>query len=261
MMGESKSDGLGHLGEFEVPAEDRNRTSPFPYGGARFEYRAVGSAQNVSMVNTVLNTITAEAFNLVADRLEAGETPQEIIKDLYTAHSRVVYNGNGYAEEWPEEANKRGIWRLDSAVEAMCLLDSPKNVALFGSTKVFTEQELQARKEIILEHYTGTVEQEAVCMIDMISHHVIPSVKKCGLGPLADLEAAVPALRKSVAAIHAAEDPAEKAKLARVLRLETMIAARAHCDAAEGVVPAGDWTLATYNELLFMDMYPNQKSE
>jgi len=257
MLGDCAADGLGHLGDFTVPAEDRNRTSPFPYGGARFEYRAVGSTQNVSMVNVVLNTVTAEAFNLVADRMEAGEKPADIAKELYEAHKKVVYNGNGYDESWPDEADKRGIWRLDSAVEAMCHLDSAKNVALFGGQNVFTKQELEARKEIILDHYTGTVEIEALTMVEMLKQNVIPSVKAAGMGPLAALEAAVPVLESAVAAIHAAEDPADKAKLARVLRLETMIEARKHCDAAEEVVPADQWTLATYNELLFMDMHPN----
>ena len=80
-----------------------------------------------------------------------------------------MYNGNGYDEGWPDEANRRGIWRLDSAVEAMCLLDSPKNVALFGAQNVFKAEELSARKEILLDHYTGTVEMEALCMVDMIN--------------------------------------------------------------------------------------------
>lgn len=257
MLGGASADGLGHLGEFTVPAEDRNRTSPFPYGGARFEYRAVGSTQNVSMVNTVLNTITAEAFNLVADRLEAGEAAADIVKDLYEKHKRVVYNGNGYDPAWPEEANKRGIWRLDSAVEAMCLLDSEKNIALFGGENIFTKEELEARKEIILEHYTGTVEMECMCMIDMIKQHVIPAVKAAEIGPLAELEACIPTLESGIAGVHAADDPAEKAKLARVLRLETMISAREVCDKAEGMVPTESWTLASYNELLFMDFYPN----
>ena len=80
-----------------------------------------------------------------------------------------MYNGNGYDEGWPDEANRRGIWRLDSAVEAMCLLDSPKNVALFGAQNVFKAEELSARKEILLDHYTGTVEMEALCMVDIIN--------------------------------------------------------------------------------------------
>jgi len=257
MLGDAAATGLGHLEQFTVPAEDRNRTSPFPYGGARFEYRAVGSSQNVSMVNTVLNTITAEAFDLVADRLEKGEAAADIVKDLYSKHKKVVFNGNGYDPNWPDEANARGVWRLDSAVEAMCLLDSPKNVSLFGSQKVFTKEELVARKGILLDHYTGTVEMEALCMVDMIKQHVIPSVKASGKGPQAELEKAVSSVEAGLKAIHAAEDSGEKAALARTLRLETMIDARRHCDEAEAVVPADKWTLATYNELLFMDMYPN----
>ena len=94
--GEAGDGGLGHLGEFTVPAEDRNRTSPFPFGGARFEYRAVGSSQNVSMVNTVLNTITAEAFDAVSDRLEKGEKAADIIKDLYESHKKVRCTRSSY---------------------------------------------------------------------------------------------------------------------------------------------------------------------
>uniref|UniRef100_A0A7S2CDT9 GS catalytic domain-containing protein n=2 Tax=Florenciella parvula TaxID=236787 RepID=A0A7S2CDT9_9STRA len=250
-------EGLGHLSAFTVPAEDRNRTSPFPYGGARFEYRAVGSTQNVSMVNTVLNTITADAFKTVADRIEAGENAADVARELYTKHKRAVFNGNGYDEAWPEEAGKRGIWRIDSGVDAIQVLTSDKNIKLFGEQNIFTEPELAARQEVLLDHYTGTVEMEALTMIDMIKQHVIPSVKESGVGPLAELEATLPVLEAAVAAIHAAETAEEKGALARVLRLETMIDIRDTCDAAEAVVPAEHWTLATYGDLLFMDMYPN----
>ena len=111
--------------------------------------------------------------------------------------------------------------------------------------------------QVLLDHYTGTVEMEALCMIDMIKQHVIPSVKSCGMGPLAELEAAAATLEADVASIHAAGTAEEKGALSRVLRLETMIEIRDICDAAEAVVPAEEWTLATYNDLLFMDMYPN----
>ena len=131
---------------------------------------------------------------MVADRLEAGEAAADIVKDLYEKHKRVVYNGNGYDPAWPEEANKRGIWRLDSAVEAMCLLDSEKNIALFGGENIFTKEELEARKEIILEHYTGTVEMECMCMIDMIKQQIIPACKEAGVGSVADLTAAADTL-------------------------------------------------------------------
>ena len=110
--------GANSISEID-PAEDRNRTSPFPYGGARFEFRAAGSSQNVSLINTVLNTITAEAFAIVADRIEAGETPTAVARDLLKAHSKVIFNGNGYDPEWPDTAVEKGIWRIDSGVEAI----------------------------------------------------------------------------------------------------------------------------------------------
>jgi len=250
-------EGNTHLSEFSVPAEDRKRTSPFPYGGARFEYRAVGSTQNVSMVNTVLNTLAAEGFKTIADRVEAGENIADVARDLYTTHKRAVFNGNGYDPAWPEEATKRGIWRIDSGVDAIQTLTSAKNIEIFGTHNIFTAEELAARQEVLLDHYTGTVEMEALCMIDMIKQHVIPSVKSCGMGPLAELEASAATLEADVASIHAAGTAEEKGALSRVLRLETMIEIRDICDAAEAVVPAEEWTLATYNDLLFMDMYPN----
>lgn len=251
----------GHLSDFTVPAEDRNRTSPFPYGGARFEYRAVGSTQNVSLVNTVLNTITADAFKTTADRIEAGEDPADVARDLYKTHKRVVFNGDSYDPSWPEESVERGIWRIDSSVEAMQVLTSDKNIEVFGKHNIFTKDELVARQSVLLSHYAGTVEMEALTMIDMITQHVIPAVKEAGVGPLADLQAAVPVLKDAVAAMHDAPTEEECATLARELRLDTMIEIRKSCDDAEAVVPAESWTLATYNELLFMDLYPNPHDE
>ena len=104
---------------FEVPAEDRNRTSPFPYGGARFEFRAVGSSQNVSLVNTVLNTITAEKFAQFADKIEAGASPSDVAKEALDKHWKVVFNGNNYDPAAQDELTDRGVWRIDSGVEAI----------------------------------------------------------------------------------------------------------------------------------------------
>lgn len=240
---------------FEVPAQDRNRTSPFPYGGGRFEFRAVGSAQNVSMVNTVLNTITAEKFGAFADAIEAGADPQTVAKDALEKHWKVIFNGDNYDEANQKDLTDRGVWRIDSGVEAIHTLVSDKNTALFETMGVMKPDECAAREIILHDHYSGTVEMEALTMIDMINQNVIPSVKSAGVGPLADLEAAVPVLKNAVAAIHAAETSHAKAELARVLRLETMIDIRATCDAAEEVVPADLWTLATYKELLFLDQH------
>lgn len=246
---------------FAVPPEDRNRTSPFPYGGARFEFRAVGSSQNVSMVNTVLNTIAAEKFAEFADKIEAGSDPATVAREALKKHMRVVFNGNNYDPAMQEELTKRGIWRIDSGVEAMARITADKNVALFEKMGVLTAAECSSRQDIMHSHYVGSVEMEAFCMIDMINQHIIPSIKEAGVGPLAELQASIPKLKAAIAGIHHAETPYEKAKLARVLRLETMIEIREICDAAEDVCPAKLWTLATYKELLFLDSHTHEVSD
>jgi len=247
--------GVKEILPFEVPAEDRNRTSPFPYGGARFEFRAVGSSQNVSMVNTVLNTIAAEKFGEFADRIDAGEDPLDVAKEALNKHWRVIFNGNNYDEEMQQMLTDRGVWRIDSGVEAIHTLTSEKNINLFEKMGVMSKEECESREVVLHDHYAGTVEMEAKCLIDMINQHIIPSVKKAGVGPLAELEAAVGTISEAVSGIHGAGSSYEAAQLARVLRLETMVDIRATCDAAEEVVPADLWTLATYKELLFLDSH------
>lgn len=247
--------GTAEVLPFEVPAEDRNRTSPFPYGGARFEFRAVGSSQNVSLVNTVLNTIAADKFAEFADRIDAGENAADIARETLKKHWKVIYNGDNYCLDAQQELTDRGVWRIDSGVEAIAHLSMDKNIALFEKMGVLTSEECKARQDVTHDHYTGTVEMEALTLIDMINQNIIPSVKAAGVGPLQELEAIVPKLKEALAAIHAAEDSYEKAKLARVLRLETMVEMRETCDAAEEVVPADLWTLATYKELLFLDSH------
>jgi glutamine synthetase len=253
--------GCAEILPFQVPAEDRNRTSPFPYGGARFEFRAVGSSQNVSMVNTVLNTIAAEKFSEFADRIEAGDDPATIAREALAKHWKVIFNGNNYDEANQEMLTKNGLWRIDSGVEAVKRLTDPKNMALFEKMGVLSPQECEAREGILHDHYTGTVEMEALCLIDMIKQHMIPSVKAAGVGPLAELEKAVDTLKQAIAGVHAAGSSYEKASLARVLRLETMIDIREVCDAAEAIVPANLWTLATYKELLFLDSHTHPNGE
>ena len=250
--------GTDTIPSIEVPAEDRNRTSPFPYGGNRFEFRAAGSSQNVSLVNTVLNTIAAEAFKIVADRLEAGEQPLAIAQDLLKAHDKCVFNGNGYDPEWPDEAVKRGVWRIDAGCDAINELDSDKNVALFEQMGIFTAKECEARKSVLLGHYIGQVEMEALTMIDMINQHVIPSAKKADLGNPKKLVDAVKTLKGAVAKIHSAMESNEHnaAQLARTMRLETMVDIREVIDDFESRCPPEEWTLATYSELLFLDTFP-----
>jgi len=250
--------GVPAIAPFTVPAEDRNRTSPFPYGGHRFEFRAVGSTQNVSMVNTVLCTIFAESFANFSEQIEKGAKAEDVAAKALEDHWRVIFNGNGSSEEWPIEAGKRGVWRIDSGVESMSALGSPKNTELFSKMSVMTPEECTARVAVMHEHYAGTVEMEALCMIDMIKQNIIPSAKAAGL-PTADLEKGAASVASGLASLHAAADEEAKATVARVLRLETMEEVRLVCDKTEEDVPADLWTIGTYKELLFLDA--NQGAE
>jgi len=250
--------GVPSIAPFKVPAEDRNRTSPFPYGGHRFEFRAVGSSQNVSMVNTVLCTIWAEAFSQFSDAIEAGAKPTDVAAKALEDHWKVIFNGNGYSEEWPIEAGKRGIWRIDSGVESMAKLSDSKNTDLFSKMGVMSKEECDARTLVMFDHYTGSVEMEALSMIDMMKQNIIPSAKAAELAT-GELEAAVAAVSDGLAKVHAGADEYAKATAARELRLETMESARAVCDKVEAEVPADLWTLATYKDLLFLDA--NQGAE
>jgi glutamine synthetase len=176
--------GAAVLPTLEVPAEDRNRTSPFPYGGHRFEFRAVGSSQNVSMVNTVLQTICADAFKRFADAIEKGAKPRDVASAALDKHWKVIFNGNNYDEANQQMLTDRGVWRIDSGVEATLRLGDPKNIALFSEMGVMTEPELAARKDIALIHYAGTVEIEAKTLIDMLNQMIIPAAKQAGVRAL-----------------------------------------------------------------------------
>jgi len=244
--------GVDIVADFEVPAEDRNRTSPFPYGGHRFEFRAVGSTQNVSFVNTVLCALTAEAFKNFSDAIEGGAKPEDVAKKALNEHWKVIYNGNGYDPAWPDKAVKQGVWRVDSAVDAINMMSDAKNVKLFGDLGILSKAELDARKDVNLEHYVGMIEMEALSMIDMIKLQILPALKE-GKIDTAGVSKALDMVTKGLAGVHHEGDLFKKATLARSLRLETMIEARTHVDAAEGECPANLWPLATYKEMLFLD--------
>jgi len=246
--------GVKSICGIKVPAEDRNRTSPFPYGGARFEFRAVGSAQNVSMVNTVLNTICAEKFAEFADRIEAGENAEDIAREALKKHWKVIFNGDSYDLDNQKMLTDSGVWRIDSGVESNRQLTSEKNLALFEKMGVMTKEETESREVVLMEHYTGTVEVEAKTFIDMINQYIIPSVKEAGQ-ETKELEGSVETLKAALSKLHATDGHYEKAQMARVLRLETMIDVRKVCDTAEETVPADLWMLSTYKELLFLDSY------
>jgi len=247
--------GVDYLPTIHAPAEDRNRTSPFPYGGNRFEFRAVGSSQNVSMVNTVLATMCAEQFKIAAGMISSGMKSVEVTQKLLVEHHKVIFNGDGYDPEWPAKADELGLHRVDSGVDAIKAMTTPKNVALFSDHGVFTPDECEARKEIMLELYTNTVETECGTQITMMKEQVIPDVNKAGLRT-AKLENGVHRLEAALATMHRTKSTEGKAAAARVIRLEDMVEVRALVDAFEAQVPAEMWSLATYKELFFIDTEP-----
>ena len=167
-------------------------------------------------------------------------------------HFKVVYNGNGYDPAWPAKADELGITHIDSGVEAIDKFVAEKNIKMFESLGVFDAAECAARRSILLDLYVGTIEMEVGCMIDMINQHAIPSAKAAGIDT-AGMAAGVSKLEAALKEMHAASDEYEAAKLARVLRLDTMVEVRKVVDDVEAICPADKWTIATYKELLFVD--------
>lgn len=174
--------GVPGLPTFKKDATDRNRTSPFAFTGNKFEFRMVGASQNVAMPNIVLNTAAAKVFKDFADKLEKAENfdlaVKELIKETFTKHKRVIFNGNGYSEEWEQEAERRGLPNFRRSVEAFGQLTAEKNVALFTEMGVMSETELQSRQEILLENYSKIINIEALTMIDMVKRDYLPAVGK-----------------------------------------------------------------------------------
>ena len=172
--------GVSTLPDFEKDATDRNRTSPFAFTGNKFEFRMVGSADSIASPNTTLNAIVAEAFCETADRLEKAEDfdleVHDIIKEYMTQHQRIIFNGDGYSEEWVAEAARRGLPNIKSMIEAASTITTDKAVALFEKFGIFTRVELESREEIIYETYAKTINIEALTMIDMAGKDIIPAV-------------------------------------------------------------------------------------
>lgn len=172
--------GVSTLPDFEKDATDRNRTSPFAFTGNKFEFRMVGSADSIASPNTTLNAIVAEAFCETADRLEKADdfdlAVHDLIKEYMTAHQRIIFNGDGYSDEWVAEAERRGLPNIKSMIEAASTITTDKAVALFEKFGIFTRVELESREEIIYETYAKTINIEALTMIDMAGKDIIPAV-------------------------------------------------------------------------------------
>ena len=159
---------------------DRNRTSPFAFTGNKFEFRMLGSMFSIAGPNIVLNTIVAEELEdfatKLADAPDLEAAVYDLVKETYLAHKRIVFNGNGYTDEWVAEAAKRGLLNLKSTPEALPYLGSEKNVALFAKHHIFTEAEVKSRVEILLENYSTTISIEAATALDMFHKDILPAV-------------------------------------------------------------------------------------
>ncbi len=176
--------GIPSVPVFRKDTTDRNRTSPFAFTGNKFEFRMLGASQNIAFSNTVLNTAVAESFRQFADLLEDTEDSEDfekalarLIKDTFTAHRRIIFDGNGYSAEWETEAARRGLLNLRTSVDAYKTFMDPKNVKLFSSMGVMSETEMRSREEIYFENYSKIVNIEALTMIVMSLRNYLPAVE------------------------------------------------------------------------------------
>ena len=275
------------LSDDTVPAlmqdnSDRNRTSPFAFTGNKFEFRMLGSSASVSGPNIILNTIVADALNVLVDKIEVADDVDSavyaVVRDVYNAHKRIIFNGNGYSDEWVKEAKRRGLLNLKSTPECLPLLAETKNVELFDKYGIFTPDENTSRVHIFLENYSKTIAIEADAALDMLYKDILPSIeayvsdltqatlrkKEAGIagGFEADLATKLSDItteiyeraekltfvKKDVAAI-ASEN--EKATAYHKQVLAAMQALREKVDEAEPLVAQKYLTYPTYGQLLF----------
>ena len=170
----------GVLPNFVKDTSDRNRTSPFAFTGNKFEFRMVGSAENIACTNTIINTIVADALCDFADELEKADdvrsAAEELVRQTLLKHKRIIFNGDNYSEEWVAEAKKRGLLNFRSLPEALPHYTDEKNVKLFGKYGIYTEVELRSRTEIILENYSKIINIEALTALDMAKKDIVPAV-------------------------------------------------------------------------------------
>lgn len=172
--------GLDVLPDFKVDTSDRNRTSPFAFTGNKFEFRMLGSSMSISSANVILNTITADVLADFASRLEnTSDFENELsalLKETFTKHSRIIFNGNNYSREWVDEAKRRGLLNLESTVDALAYFSSEKNIAFFEKHNLFSDVEVRARSEIAYENYSKTVNIEAYTALDIVKREILPAV-------------------------------------------------------------------------------------
>ncbi len=275
--------GVSVLPHFAKDTTDRNRTSPFAFTGNKFEFRMPGSSMSVAEPNIVLNTIAADALAQFADELEVSPdftgTLNKIIKETIKKHRRILFNGNGYGEEWAREAEARGLANIAATPDALPALISEKTVALYDRHHVFSTEELHSRYDIMLENYCKTVNIEALTLIDMVNKHIIPSVlayenelaltfnnktaagipaSKAEKALLTRISSASDALYDKLLTLTKVTDEAKSASFDNVTLAEAyksrvlpaMAAVRGELDALELIVSKKYWPFPSYDDIL-----------
>ena len=274
--------GVSTLPELSKDATDRNRTSPFAFTGNKFEFRMVGSRDSIANPNIVLNTIVAEAFADACDILEKADdfdlAVHDLIKEYLTDNQRIIFNGNGYSDEWVAEAERRGLPNIKSMVEAIPAITTDKSIKLFERFSVFTKAELESRAEIQYEAYAKAINIEARTMIDMASKQFLPafikytktladtvlSVKEAGVDAavqtealkevsalMAETKAALDVLVKVTDEAAAKEEGEVQANFYHSDVVPAMEALRAPVDKLEMIVDKEAWPMPSYGDLIF----------
>ena len=277
--------GVDVLPPLPMDAGDRNRTSPFAFTGNRFEFRAVASSQSIAGPLVAMNTIIAESLDYCATALEKAtksdpkkfnDAVQKLLKEIVTQHGRVIFNGDGYSEEWHAEAARRGLPNLKTTVDSLPILNSKEVVSLFEKYKVLSRRELASRMEVYLEQYCMTVGVEANLVVEMGKTIIYPAavryqselaagcanLKAAGMkadttvldevtAEINELVSSLAALEKAKTAGHASTMLAE-ARHACDAVLPAMLEVRRHSDALEELVADDLWPLPTYQEMLFI---------
>ncbi len=274
--------GADVIPEFKKDNSDRNRTSPFAFTGNKFEFRMLGSASSISDTNVMLNTMVADIFCKYAERLENSKDilseVNAIVKEVITEHKRIIFNGDGYSQEWEEEAEKRGLLNLCSTVDALPRLKNDENVALFERHGVLNRAEINSRVDIILENYSKTIHIEALTLIEMMNRDVIPAItaytnllcETVNNKNLIRADASVEyelitklsaankeiftltgQLKMAVSSAERSRDVLERATEYHDNILKLMADIRKYADSAESVVPNTYWPYPSYGDLLF----------
>ncbi len=276
--------GVNSLPKLPKDSTDRNRTSPFAFTGNKFEFRMVPSSSSIAMPNTVLNTVVAEVMSEISDELEKAsdvrETAKKIITKIFKEHKRIIFNGNGYSDDWLKEAVKRGLPNLKSTVDAIPEIISSDSIALFTKHRVFTKEELEARYTIYLEKYSKQINIEAGIMVEMTRQNIIPavlkymdriassinSIKAAGFGKAVSSQEKVlelllnnfnglkdssDMLSEILITAQAIEDPHEQAVFYHEKVFPSMEKLRFYSDILEQYTDRELWPFANYQDLLF----------